>query len=64
MGILFAAACMNQTSRNQGLGQGAGLFVMVGFAAGSGSFAAYSAMSSTMLSFTDPEEVPPNCSKI
>lgn len=67
MSILFAAAFMNQASQDQGLEQGAGLFVVSCPVAGAGFYAADSAdssMPSPMLFFTDPEKVPPNCRSI
>lgn len=61
MSKLFTAACMNQASQNQGLGQGAGLFVAADSAMGAGFYASVPAMLSPMASFkTDPEKVPPD----
>lgn len=62
MSTLFTAAFMNQASQSQGLGQGAGLFVVADSAMGAGFNVAAPAMLSPMASFkTDPEKVPPDC---
>ena len=61
MGTLFTANVMNQASKSQSLGQGAGLFVVAGFVTGAGSYSMASSMPSPMLSYkTDPEKVPPD----